>query len=263
MFLYAKPFTESKRGNSPDQNEDAVWIPANIDMCSGEFVGDAFRVVLADGASESLLARHWALHLTQTFGAISEPPFTEEGFVAAYEAAAVDWPGIVAAYVQGREDHGSPISWYHEAKLERGAYATIVLLELSSNETWHAAALGDSCLFHVRDGRLMSSFPMTDSTSFSLQPPLLRSREPDWSLVRSHLCLQEGEWQAEDKFFLASDALASWVLARVEDNQPPWQEFTDLYPDEAQSYSQLVAQARDDGALKNDDTTMVRVEVCS
>jgi hypothetical protein len=40
---------------------------------------------------------------------------------------------------------------------------------------WHSAALGDTCLFHVRGGQLEVAFPLTQSSDFDTSPSLLGS----------------------------------------------------------------------------------------
>lgn len=261
MRVYVHSFSEPKRGSSPEEDEDAVWIPTEV--VADEFIGADFRAALSDGATESLLARYWSHHLVEVFGSADRSPCTESGFTAAYMAAIARWQDFLAGYVRDRHERGSPISWYEEPGIERGAFATLLVLELCENHSWRAAAVGDSCLFQVRDDQLVAAFPFDNASSFSLQPPLLRSRDPDDARLMDHLRKREGEWEPDDRFFLASDALASWLLASVDADGSPWAVFYDLSTqDELRTYSELVDQERDCGRLKNDDTTMVRIEVC-
>ena len=62
--------------------------------------------------------------------------------------------------------------------LPNGAMTTLLWLTLSPMEDGSAAdgyclrafAVGDCCLFHVRDGLVLRSFPMKDSGAFGLNP---------------------------------------------------------------------------------------------
>ena len=94
------------------------------------------------------------------------------------------WDDEVAEYTKEREERGSPIQWYEEPGLAKGAHATILAAEFRDGRggrapTWSASALGDSCLFQVRDELLYASFPMSDATSFTYQPRCLASRGVD------------------------------------------------------------------------------------
>ena len=95
-----------------------------------------------------------------------------------------------------REKRSSPIQWYEEPGLAKGAHATILAAEFRDSRrgrtpAWNAAALGDSCLFQVRDESLYASFPMESSSSFTYQPPLLGSRGADEEALRRHVRVSE------------------------------------------------------------------------
>ena len=45
--------------------------------------------------------------------------------------------------------------------------------------TWRAIAVGDSCIFQVRDEQLNASFPITEPGAFGHSPPLVPSKPVD------------------------------------------------------------------------------------
>ena len=57
--------------------------------------------------------------------------------------------------------------------------------------SWQAVAVGDSCLFVVRGGRLYSSFPLEDTAQFDNSPALVCSNPANagdlWEGVRRHM----------------------------------------------------------------------------
>ncbi len=158
MLAYVKSFWVPKRGNMPEEYEDAFWIGPDGDN-DGELDGSVLRMALADGASESLLASRWANLLVACFGTIATAASTPAGFLNAYESAASKWDEELAAYKAERDSRGAPIQWFEEPGLAKGAYATILAVEFRHGaegepSAWTASCLGDSCLFQVRDESL-------------------------------------------------------------------------------------------------------------
>lgn len=232
-------FRLHKRGNAAEEYEDA----AAGDPLAGRFA-------VADGATESSFAREWAAILA-------------DGFVAAPLTHPRRWPEWLPP-LQDRwrsECGGRDLPWYAEEKFAQGAFATLlgVSLEFGQARRWSAVAVGDSCLFQVRDDRLLS-FPLRNSAEFDNSPPLLGSRTPpDEAREREHRI--NGRWQPGDVLFLATDALAHWMLRQVEVKQRPWQELSSLIA-EPQAESALTAWIdglRDHQEIRNDDVTLIAI----
>jgi serine/threonine protein phosphatase PrpC len=129
--------------------------------------------------------------------------------------------------------------------------------------SWRALAVGDSCLFHLRADELQLVGPVCASDQFGNTPYLLSSRARD-TIRReaAHVSIQSGCWQPQDIFCLATDALAQWLLAEQEGGRPPWAMLRDLIAgDDPSAFARLVEDRRAEGALHNDDTTLLQVEV--
>jgi hypothetical protein len=233
-----------KRGNSAEEYEDA-------------FAGspERGRFAVADGASESSFAAPWAGLLT-------------EGFIEAdYPWAGTEWLEPLrrrwAAEVGGRA-----LPWYAEMKRNDGAAATLLGLALRRAPeddrpgSWRAVAVGDSCLFQLRQSKVVTAFPLTRSDEFGSSPSLLLSRpsltgEPPaiWYQAR-------GEWRPGDHFLLMTDALAQWFLAQLEHKHDPLPLLRGL-PGSAEpmsAFADLVAELRQRQGLRNDDVTLVLAE---
>jgi hypothetical protein len=266
MLAITSVFWVPKRGSAPQEYEDAVWIGPDGNV-SGECSASMLRLAIADGASESMLAGRWARRLVAAFGS-NKSTRTRRGFVAAYGVAVAQWGDEVDAYTTEREDRGSPIQWYEEPGLAKGAHATILCAEFhdginGAGPTWSASALGDSCLFQVRNEVLYESFPISDSTVFGYQPPLLGSRGLDEAVLRRHVRVTARDWERGDSFYLMTDALAAWFLRTVEAGRQPWEPLRDLDTrDAALDFADWVDELRDGGHLGNDDTTLVRLDMC-
>jgi hypothetical protein len=150
-----------KRGHNAEEYEDAFAANA-----------PAGRFAVADGASESSFATLWARLLVDGFVRPVRQR-KETGWLAPLQQ---QW----AAEVDGR-----PLPWYAEAKRQEGAFATLLGLVLQKGPEkpgglWHALAIGDSCLFQVRQGSLLKTFPVTSSQDFGDRPPL---RKRPWEAV--------------------------------------------------------------------------------
>jgi hypothetical protein len=232
-------FRLAKAGHSAEEYEDA-------------FAAADGRFAVADGASEASFAADWARLLAEGFVAADGQPWQ-----------GLDWlPPLRqrwAAAVDGRA-----LPWYAETKREAGAFATLLGLALQPPAgkkpgTWRALAVGDSCLFHTRGGRVLAAFPLECSTAFGSQPPLLGSRpggaDPGSEQAR-------GRYRPRDRFLLMTDALAQCFLARDEQGAGPAEDVAGLLaavdPDAA--FVSWVEEWRGKG-LRNDDVTLLVVDL--
>lgn len=264
MLANVATFAVAKRDSSMDECEDSFWVSPNA---SGEVERESLRVVVTDGATESLLAGPWAAKLAASFGIAAGPTKSKSGFVSAYQTAVTDWGEELARYRSDREARDAPIQWFEEPGLAKGAYSTIIVVDFfedspSSASKWRAMAIGDSCLFQVRNERLHACFPIQDEAAFSYHPPLLSSRGTDSSVVARHLVKISGTWQQDDSFYVVTDALAAWFLRSVEAGDKPWSPLRDLDTvDFLVDFGTWVNARRDEGSLRDDDTTLVRIDL--
>jgi hypothetical protein len=266
MLAITSTFWVPKRGSSTQEYEDAVWV-GPYGHNSGELRGPSLTVSVADGASESLLAGRWARRLVKYFGS-NKSTRTRPAFIATYRKAVAGWDDEVAQYMKERAERGSPIQWYEEPGLARGAHATVLAAEFRDGHggrkpTWSACALGDSCLFQVRDELLYASFPMSDASAFTYQPPLLASRAVDDVVLYRNVRTTASDWEPGDSFYLATDALAAWFMRVSEADGRPWVPLRDMDTRDAElDFAGWVDQQRDFGQMNNDDTTLLRIDMC-
>jgi hypothetical protein len=230
-----------KLGHEPSECEDAIGVDTQN-----------WRFAVADGATEAFDARNWAQRLAQHW-VQNQSALTAEEFR--------EW-----AAAEGRELHESwnslSLSWYAEEKARNGSFAAFVGVELNlttESPSWRAIALGDSCLLHCRQGRLLKSFPMSTSESFNNGPALLASDSSILEASIQTVVVDSGNCKSGDVLVLLSDGVASWYLERVEKG--------DLDP------SELLERKQDDdlrlffdnerlaGRMRNDDVAVLRIEI--
>jgi hypothetical protein len=242
-------FHTHKRGNAPDEYEDA-------------FAGDAntARFAVADGASESSFTATWAKLLV-------------EAFVAAKGRSCRDLGWLEPPRQQWAEDvDPRPLPWYAEEKREQGAYATLLgiafrkvqrgTLEREGGD-WRALAVGDSCLFRLRGGKLVRSFPLACSLDFGNQPALLGSRGRPIDTPPEGIRRARGNWRRGDRFLLMTDALAEWMLRRNEQEERPADDIDQLLAESApqNAFAAWVEERRNSQGLRNDDVTLLVIDL--
>ncbi|GAA0246651.1 protein phosphatase 2C domain-containing protein [Saccharothrix mutabilis subsp. mutabilis] len=241
-----------KRGNTERECEDAGRVTA----------AGAVLAAVADGASESLLAGEWADLLTASLldhaGEDAEVLQGPDRFAAALAAAGRAWEAWLADYVAAREADGRPIAWYEQPKLDRGPHATVLAARFAADR-WHAAALGDSCLFQVRDDRLERAFPLDRPEDFDNTPPLVNAFNRDTGLLARHVRTASGRTRPGDAFFLCTDAVAEWFLRETGRGGRPWRVLRGFAADH-DGFAAWLDRVRGEGLMRNDDVTVVHVD---
>jgi len=230
-----RAFWLPRQGHSPDEWEDA--FACNV---------PAGRFAIADGATESIYAGEWARMLCASF-VDDSTNVTELG----------PWLGAAQRRWQAHV-RGEPTPWHVAEKLEAGAFATFLGLRVevdgTSDGRWRAVATGDSCLFQIRGNALCQAFPMVRAAAFGTRPELIGSRQR----ARVAVAADNGTLWAGDRLLLMTDALAHWFLAEHESGRQPWHEFEQLTEAD---FAAWVDRHRKDRQLKNDDVTLVVIEL--
>ncbi|MGM9439018.1 hypothetical protein [Streptomyces murinus] len=265
-----------KAGSKPEECEDAgkVWDQADLRYDSAGRPVRSFYAAVSDGASESLLARAWAGQLVDNV--LDSMCITEEWWRKPddftgdlLDRCAFRWSAFLAQYQEDRVAQGRPITWYEQPGLEKGAFATVLGVEIrgtfisekETNWSWHSFALGDSCLFHLRDGAVHSSFPLQDVEEFGITPQLLGSRNHDKALVAQRIAIAHGELRPGDEILLTTDALAAWMLAHEDISPTRGTQLAVIAADGAEQFAEWIDHQRHRGYMRNDDVTLVRMRV--
>lgn len=239
-------YSTAKRGNSAAEYEDSFAAEPK-----------AGRFAVADGASESSYSGEWADCLTNAFikTSIFDPDTTWHGWLPPVQD---DWVKLV--------ENKPSASWFEDEKRLDGSFATFLGLEFTASRverTWQAVAVGDACLFQIRNDQLKASFPVRSAADFNSRPALLNSRLR-YSAAKPPLeARTAGNFNPGDTFLLMTDALAQWFLDQAEWKNAPWRDLLAFQQSEKplESFEEWVAEARAGEALKNDDVTLLVVEI--
>lgn len=197
---------------------------------------------VADGATESAFARSWAKRLVR--GVTDQRATTTEAFRHAVSDGQTEWQATAAERATDRP-------WYVAAKAAEGAFAAVLGLSLHADGRWRAVAVGDCCLFHVRAQTVVRSWPFEADDAFTNRPALVPS-QADREVPAPNAVT--GAWQPNDRFLLATDAVAAWLM----DSDPVAMSTLDL-----DAFREHVEAARADGSLRNDDATLLVLELAA
>jgi hypothetical protein len=247
----------AKDGNAAIEYEDAFFPGSgSYDICG-------VRCAVCDGATEAAFSGSWARHVARSFGAAKlhlaaheEIGTIEESVEEFLTLAREEWIGTIDR---------SSLPWYAEEQLGRGAFTTLVGMQFiapSNGGTglWTSVAVGDSCLFQVRQGNLWSRFPLTQSDQFNTSPYLISSNKHPGGDLAGHLRYTSNDLEFSDTFYLMTDAISCWFLKQFEIGGIPW-ELLDPVLEGKESLESLLDQLRRDQEIRNDDVTIMRIQV--
>jgi hypothetical protein len=253
IALNATTFWLQKEGNAENEYEDAFAL--------NRFTG---RFAIADGATEAAFARMWAGLLVDA--SVSSPLRNVKDLEEWLQPSQQLW--------HDRIDWAN-LPWFSIDKARRGALAAFLQLQLLAKEKrtgyrapsprriadsicqWRALAVGDSCLFHVRNGSLVRSFPLTMADQFTNRPVLLSSQPAYNTEAVKEVQVAQGNVEPQDAFILATDALAQWILRVLEMGEEPFHVLARL--DSQEMFEEWISTLRRDEMIRNDDVTVVIV----
>ena len=126
--------------------------------------------------SASIFSGRWAEILTTAV--VDAPPDPSD------RAALAAWPTpLRQAWAESID--ATRLTWFQKAKLKLGAFSTLLWAEprTTGKPGWRqpgeyrlrSFAIGDSCLFLLRDGRLLRSFPIEDVERVQADPLVIGS----------------------------------------------------------------------------------------
>jgi hypothetical protein len=251
-------FSAPKEGYSPGEWEDGAAGGSFGGMRGGD--PPRVRFAIADGATETYESRRWVDQLMTSFmaqdqaGGASWPELEHESMSAWFKAMQEQWQAA------------APVStdYIEQTKIRQGTLATFVGGQFLGLDTptpvWRAVALGDSVLFHVRDGQLIDHFPRLRSSDFASAPDGISTLPERLGRMNEQVRFQQGRLAQGDMIFAATDTFAKWMITCAEEgDQTLWPLLDGLVHPSV--FSQLVAAERRAMAMKDDDVTLMRIRL--
>ncbi len=240
----------------------AFWLPKDVHNAGAyedAFDVDSVRglVAVCDGVSSTIFAARWAGIVAKA--AVAEPP-------------AANNPELLESWLH-RTRHAwahsideTALAWHQKPKLLDGAATTLLWIEISQPDAspgvarpyrLRAYSVGDCCLFHVRGGHLLQTFPIQDSTRFDEHPQVIRSvlkRGEKLAFEAMETLCNPG-----DLLMLATDAVASWTLRQLEAGAAiDWDAYWNVSLEQWQHW---LLELRQQNQIRYDDSTAILLRV--
>jgi len=233
------------RVSTPDRDSDGLKRYLNAT--------GSIKFAVADGATTGSYCRDWAKILVNTFGT-SEEKFDAELF---YICSIKKWNEFSSELLAKSND-----PFDSQAIYETGAFSTFLGLDIEPSGDWKAYAIGDSTLFHIRDGKIIASFILTGSDQYGIVTQGLSSlkhfSKNPWQQMKE----TTGTLQNGDQIFLMTDALSQWFLNEFENGRSPWDIINDFGRDWSMvQFTRWVAEEQKSKNLENDDITAVCINI--
>ena len=249
MFSAHHIFCLAKDADKPASCQDATAVDNSRGIAA-----------VADGVSSSLFSGHWARLLAE--GIVADPPNINE---------ADSWQPWLAEKRQAWSESIDPdtLAWHQKSKLHGGAFSTLLWVrinasrppgadEASAEFSMHGFAIGDCCLFHVRDDQVLRAFPIEDSRLFDDEPKAIGStHRPGESAPEFHTL--ENRCRNGDLLVLCTDAVAAWALGRLETGSSPgWESHWGLATED---WVNAILKYRQRNEIRHDDTTVLLLRI--
>lgn len=202
-------------------------------------------VALSDGASSSWQAGEWALHLSRSW-CETEVEWTVE----THEARVAS---IREAFNDLSRDSDEPAAWFADEVAKRGAYAAFLGVQFKETHgpqvEYQVLSVGDVCLVHVDTEGQLRSFPITAENDFTSQPDLISSAPAAKQLLPAAI---SGGLNEHEYLLMASDGVAALLLGEP-------QLVPELLSDTPETVHSVLATARAEGRMPDDDYTLIRI----
>ncbi len=156
----------------------------------------------------------------------------------------------------------STLAWHQKPKMLDGAGTTLLWVEIATDAVadgiarpyqLRAYSIGDCCLFHVRHGRMLQTFPIQESTRFEDNP----RGDPQRLQTRRRVEFEAMETQCRpgDLLVLCTDAVAGWTMRQLEAGATlDWNAYWDM---PLEQWQQWLIELRQQNQIRYDDSTAV------
>ena len=250
MRLDSRLFILAKDADQPSTFQDACTMDAERGVAA-----------IADGVSSALFSGPWASILAEAAVADLPDPTDPQAFADWLQQQREKWPARIDT---------SSLAWFQRAKLPSGAFSTLLWLRVTELDHAEAGsyggyrlrahAIGDSCLFHVRNGELVRTFPLQSAAELDADPIVLGSVDLKRDQFLQFATLDEVCY-AEDQLILCTDALAEWALRGYETGDAPvWEHFWEMSDED---WRNGILWLRQERQMRVDDSTMLLLRVVS
>lgn len=234
-------FRMEKRGNDPDECEDSIAYSAH---------DNSYIFAMSDGAGEAAFSREWSAILTEYVVNNPPDPNTVEDFLKWLQTSTTELHNLWVAAIPPFE----ALPWHGKVKFRRGSSATILFVKIEDS-VMKVCAVGDSCLFHIRNAELLKAFPIDDCKEFGTRPYLINTQH-GVSGDQASVAIWNTSIQENDAIILATDALAAWLLCKYTNWDRSWETILGLEQNDP-TFREWIEGLRNEKEIRNDDVALV------
>ncbi|MFK8276289.1 hypothetical protein ACI76Y_11530 [Capnocytophaga cynodegmi] len=224
--------------------------------CADSYAFDTkkHRFAISDGVSISFFSEIWSQILVDNY--VKDSCEVNSEFISECQR---EWQEKIEEIV-----HLPNVKWFVKTKYSKKdfAAATFIGLEfLQDEKKWIAQFIGDSFLFFVpkncSDFQYVLKYPSKRDFVFDNYPDYLASTENN---QRGELHTSVEEKIKEGTFFLMTDALSEWFISEMKKDV---KNAVDLLVniENQEDFLKIIREQRDENLLKNDDSTVLIIEV--
>lgn len=206
--------TLPKMNDAPSDCQDALSVNS-----------ETGRYAVADGVTRSFFPAEWSKLLVEQFCHDTSKPnldlFKTKNWQDWLSPIQDKWSALIHEKVSKKTGIDS-IHLKNSIIARDPAASTFVGLQVdtySTNPSWRAMIIGDSCLFYFKNNGELNSYLVKNSSDFNYHPqyfssiPSSRKDEPSFL---------NGNLEVGDIFVLTTDALAKWLFIQKEKNSANW-----------------------------------------
>jgi len=246
MFFEHRAYWLPKDVQNPNAYEDAFYVDADRGMAA-----------ICDGVSSSLFSGRWAGIMARAV--VDDTPDVNdpqamETWLKRYRDA---WSASIDE---------SSLAWHQKPKLLDGGATTLLWVAVTAGGANDGIArpyqvrtysIGDCCLFHVRGGQVLQTFPIQDSARFEDHPQVIHSVYKRAETVSFEAI--ETQCNPGDLLVLCTDAVAAWTMRQLESGSGvDWDAY---WRTSAEDWQRWLIGLREDNQIRYDDSTAVLIRI--
>ncbi|BDA75935.1 hypothetical protein CAL7716_101010 (plasmid) [Calothrix sp. PCC 7716] len=243
--LKIRSFRIPKDGFTEDECEDNSAISSE----SSETV----RIAVSDGATEGIFSSIWSELLVNKYVEAGSQIFVPSQLNFVHDE-------FVLKAFQNISNMPETRHWFMYEKLDRGTHATMATVEFSNSNTIQISTIGDSCIFWYNQNEI-GMLPELSSNDFASFPNTICHSPNTWQNIDNKLVKKE---ILIDNFFqisLCTDALACWLVKRLKEQNEllNWSKIFEISC--LSSFKEFIQELRARKEIRNDDVTLVLIDV--
>ena len=251
-MIEPKVYLTAKKGELPKSCQDAYCFNEN-----------KTRFAVADGATREFFSAKIAYELVDRFCLDSDESnkniFLNKKYEEWLKPIQKKWLSYVENIVHNKKKKVNYAVKNRFNRREAGA-STFVGLEIDK-ELFTTMIIGDSCLFHIRDNKILKCYLIDDPDEFDNSPEFFFSRDASTMIpVRTFTEPEvvDGKYEIGDYFLLASDAISKFFLTQQREGK--WEDlWKNLLKNDRNWYDTLIETERANKNLDDDDVAILIV----